>query len=152
MDVRELSSGATLYLPVLNPGALFSAGDAHAAQGDGEVCINGIECPADTTLRFRLHKQRHLSGPIVESAPPIEQDIEKAWIVVESATDATAAARAATSRMIDLLVDRWGFGDVHAYLLCSVALHLKFSQVVNEPMFTVSAAMPKNVLPARRLF
>jgi acetamidase/formamidase len=152
MDVRELSSGATLYLPVLNPGALFSAGDAHAAQGDGEVCINGIECPADVTLQFRLHKQRHLSGPIVESAPRVEQDIEKAWIVVESATDATAAARAATSRMIDLLVDRWGFRDVHAYLLCSVALHLRFSQVVNEPMFTVSAAMPKNVLPARELF
>jgi acetamidase/formamidase len=152
MDVRELSSGATLYLPVLNPGALFSAGDAHAAQGDGEVCINGIECPAHVTLQFRLHKQRHLSGPIVESAPRVEQDIEKAWIVVESATDATAAARAATSRMIDLLVDRWGFRDVHAYLLCSVALHLRFSQVVNEPMFTVSAAMPKNVLPARRLF
>jgi acetamidase/formamidase len=152
MDVRELSSGATLYLPVLNPGALFSAGDAHAAQGDGEVCINGIECPADVTLQFRLHKQRHLSGPIVESGPRVEQDIEKAWIVVESATDATAAARAATSRMIDLLVDRWGFRDVHAYLLCSVALHLRFSQVVNEPMFTVSAAMPKNVLPARGLF
>src|SRR6202035_4019228 len=47
MDVRELCTGATLYLPVLNRGALFSAGDAHAAQGDGEVCINGIECPAD---------------------------------------------------------------------------------------------------------
>ncbi len=56
MDVRELCAGATLYLPVLNRGALFSAGDAHAAQGDGEVCINGIECPADVTLRFHLQK------------------------------------------------------------------------------------------------
>jgi acetamidase/formamidase len=152
MDVRELCSGATLYLPVLNPGALFSLGDAHAAQGDGEVCINGIECPVDATLRFHLHKRRALPGPIVESAPHIKQDLETAWIVVESGTDATAAARAATSRMIDLLVDHWGFRDVHAYLLCSVALHLKFSQVVNEPMFTVSAAIPKNVLPARKLF
>ena len=152
MDVRELCRDATLYLPVQNPGALFSTGDAHAAQGDGEVCINGIECPVDATLRFYLHKQRPLPGPIVESAPRTRQDIETAWIVVESATDATAAARAATSRMIDLLVDRWGFSDVHAYLLCSVALHLKFSQVVNEPMYTVSAAMPKHVLPARRLF
>jgi acetamidase/formamidase len=82
----------------------------------------------------------------------VKQDVETAWIVVESATDAAVAARAATSRMIDLLVTRWGFRDVHAYLLCSVALHLKFSQVVNEPMFTVSAAMPKSVLPARALF
>src|ERR1700730_461912 len=121
MDVRELCSGATLYLPVQNRGALFSAGDAHAAQGDGEVCINGIECPVDASLRFRVHKQRPLPGPIVESAPRVKQDIETAWIVVESATDATAAARAATSRMIDLLVDRWAFTDVHAYLLCSVA-------------------------------
>ena len=152
MDVRELCSGATLYLPVMNPGALFSVGDAHAAQGDGEVCINGIECPVDVTLRFQLHKRHPLPGPLVDSAPHVRQDVETAWIVVESATDAIAAARAATSRMIDLLAARWGFRDVHAYLLCSVALHLKFSQVVNEPMFTVSAAMPKSVLPARKLF
>jgi acetamidase/formamidase len=54
--------------------------------------------------------------------------------------------------MIDLLVDRWGFTDLHAYLLCSVAMNLRLSQVVNEPMFTVSAAIAKKVLPARRLF
>jgi len=152
VDVRELSQGSTLYLPVLNPGALFSAGDAHAAQGDGEVCINGIECPADVTLRFQLHKRRPLAGPIVESAThPVHAESE-AWIVVESGSDAIAAARAATSRMIDLLVEHWKFSGVHAYLLCSVAMHLRLSQVVNEPMFTVSAAIPKHVLPARRLF
>ena len=152
MDVRELCAGATLYLPVLNPGALFSAGDAHAAQGDGEVCINGIECPVDVTLRFHLHKQRSLPGPVIESSPQRKQDNETGWIVVESDKDPTVAAQAATSRMIDLLVDRWGFTDVHAYLLCSVALHLKFSQVVNDPMFTVSATIPKHVLPPRKMF
>jgi acetamidase/formamidase len=153
MDVRELASGAILYLPVLNPGALFSCGDAHAAQGDGEVCINGIECPADVTLRLQLHKRRPLVGPLVESngsrVPDAEAD---AWVVVESATDPTTAARAATSRMVDLVAARWGFSEVHAYLLCSVAMHLRLSQVVNEPMFTVSAALPKRVLPARLLF
>src|SRR5271170_2208223 len=148
MDVRELCSGATLYLPVLNRGALFSAGDAHAAQGDGEVCINGIECPSDVTLRFHLHRKQPLSGPLIESAARREPNLEgDAWIVVESATDAIAAARAATSRMIDLLAQRWGFSDVDAYLLCSVAMHLRLSQVVNEPMFTVSAALPKRILP-----
>jgi acetamidase/formamidase len=153
MDVRELCSGATLYLPVLNRGALFSAGDAHAAQGDGEVCINGIECPADVTLRFGLHKRQTLAGPLLESPATRAQDgLSEAWIVVESATDAVAAARAATSRMIDLLVARWGFSDVHAYLLCSVAMHLRLSQVVNEPMFTVSAAVAKSALPTRTLF
>src|SRR5271170_4077461 len=116
MDVRDLVAGSTLYLPVLNDGALFSAGDAHAAQGDGEVCINGIECPADVSLRFKLHKQRFLPGPVVESASVNARDVApESWIVVESAPDAIAAARAATSRMIDLLVDRWAFSEVHAY-------------------------------------
>jgi len=155
MDVRELCSGATLYLPVLNSGALFSAGDAHAAQGDGEVCINGIECPVDATLRFHVHKNRSLPGPMIETAElreKIAEADEGSWIVVESATDAAAAARAATSRMVDLLAERWGFSEIHAYILCSVAMNLRLSQVVNEPMFTVSAAIPKHVLPARRLF
>src|ERR1700716_2442317 len=86
MDVRELCTGATLYLPVLNAGALFSAGDAHAAQGDGEVCINGIECPADVTLRFYVHKNIPLAGPIVETGVPRKQEMEAdqgSWIVVE---------------------------------------------------------------------
>jgi acetamidase/formamidase len=154
LDVRELSSGATLYLPVLNPGAIFSAGDAHAAQGDGEVCINGIECPVDATFRFHLHKNRTLAGPMVEAAPEKQNADADAgsWIVVESATDAADAARAATSRMIDLLAECWGFSEVHAYLLCSVAMNLRLSQVVNEPMFTVSASVPKHVLPRRKLF
>ena len=153
MDVRELSRGAKLYVPVLNPGALFSAGDAHAAQGDGEVCINGIECPADVTLRFLLHKQRPLRGPLVESAAlPLSAAEGDAWMVVESAAEAIVAARAATSRMVDLLAERWGFSEVHAYLLCSVAMNLRLSQVVNEPMFTVSASLPKQVLPQRKLF
>jgi len=73
-------------------------------------------------------------------------------VVVESAPDALAAARSATFRMIDLLVSRWNFKEVHAYLLCSVAMNLRFSQVVNEPMFTVSSANSKSVLPARKLF
>jgi acetamidase/formamidase len=153
MDVRELCSGAKLYLPVFNTGALFSAGDAHAAQGDGEVCINGIECPTDVTLRFQVHKRRPLSGPLIESGPSRDASaMGEAWIVVESAADAIAAAQVATSRMIDLLVARWDFDDVQAYLLCSAAMHLRFSQVVNEPMFTLSAAIAKTVLPVRTLF
>jgi acetamidase/formamidase len=153
MDVRELCTGATLYLPVLNPGALFSAGDAHAAQGDGEVCINGIECPAEVSLRFHVHRHQPLSGPLIESAESRSPDAPAdAWIVVESDADAIRAARRATERMVDLLVARWSFTPIHAYLLCSVALKLRISQVVNEPMITVSAAMPKCVLPTRKMF
>ena len=155
MDVRDLAStGATLYLPIFNPGALFSCGDAHAAQGDGEVCINGIECPADVTLRFVLHKSQALSAPIVEAPPPAPAT-EGLWTVVESAGGdhpAIDAARAATSRMIDLLASRWGFTPLEAYLLCSVAMDLRLAQVVNRPMITVAASIPKHILPIRRLF
>ena len=72
--------------------------------------------------------------------------------MVESSTDAVSAARAATGRMIDLLVARWGFEDVHAYILCSAAMNLHFAQVVNEPMFTVTASIAKGVLPRSGTF
>lgn len=151
MDVRELSAGATLYLPVQVPGALFSAGDAHAAQGDGEVCINGMECPADVSLRLTLHKQRPLAGPLLEAAArPGEEGA--AWVVIESGTDAFATGQAATSRLIDLLMAEWSFAAVDAYVLCSVAMRLRLSQVVNRPMVTVSAGIGKDILPGRRLF
>lgn len=153
LDVRELCAGAKLYLPIYNQGALFSCGDGHAAQGDGEVCINGIECSLDVTLGFHLHKQQPLAGPLVESSETVAPDTRgDAWVVVESAEDATAAARGATSRMIDLLVSRWGLSETHAYILCSVALKLRLSQVVNEPMYTVSGAIAKSILPERELF
>ncbi len=153
LDVRELCAGSTLYLPVYNDGALFSCGDGHAAQGDGEVCINGIECPLDVTLRFHLHKHEPLPGPLVESSESSDPDsITDAWVVVESGTDLAETARAATNRMVDLLVSRWRFSEIHAYLLCSVAMRLRLSQVVNEPVHTVSAALSKQILPARELF
>jgi acetamidase/formamidase len=153
LDVRELCAGSRLYLPVFNRGALFSCGDGHAAQGDGEVCINGIECPLDVTLRFNLHKRQPLAGPIVEASEVAAKDSSpNAWVVVESGTDLADTARAATGHMIDLLVSRWGFSEVHAYILCSVALKLRLSQVVNEPVYTVSAALSKQILPDRELF
>ncbi len=153
LDVRELCAGSKLYLPVFNRGALFSCGDGHAAQGDGEVCINGIECPLDVTLRFHLHKQQPLAGPIVEASEAVAQDTSAdAWVVIESNKDMVAAARGATSRMVDLLVSLWGIEEVHAYILCSVALKLRLSQVVNEPVYTVSGALSKQILPQKELF
>jgi len=153
LDVRELCAGSKLYLPVYNDGVLFSCGDGHAAQGDGEVCINGIECPLDVTLGFKLHKGHGLDGPIVEASEAAARDsTADAWVVVGTGTDLTETARATTKRMIDFLVSRWGFSAVHAYILCSVALKLRLSQVVNEPVFTVCGAISKQILPERELF
>jgi acetamidase/formamidase len=153
LDVRELCVGSRLYLPVFNRGALFSCGDGHAAQGDGEVCINGIECPLDATLRFNLHKRQPLAGPLVESSEAAAPDSKSdSWVVLETGTDLAEAARGATMRMIELLVSHWGFSEMHAYILCSVAMRLRLSQVVNEPVHTVSAAIAKQILPDRELF
>jgi len=153
LDVRELCAGSRLYLPVFCRGGLFSCGDGHAAQGDGEVCINGIEAPLDVTLRFELHKHHPLAGPVIESSErAAPEQTWDAWVIVESGADMAAAARCATSRMVDLLAGRWGFNEVHAYILCSVAMKLRLSQVVNEPVFTVSASISKDILPDRALF
>jgi len=97
-----------------------------------------------------LHKGQTLRGPMLESAARPESGAS--WVVVESSTDMLEAARGATDRMVDLLVSRWGFEPVHAYVLCSVAMNLRLSQVVNEPVITVSASIAKSVLPERRLF
>ena len=74
------------------------------------------------------------------------------WVVVESGADIASAGRAATNRMVVLLVSLWGFSEVHAYILCSVALKLRLSQVVNEPVYTVSGAISKQILPEREIF
>jgi acetamidase/formamidase len=88
---------------------------------------------------------------LIEAAARTGED-GPAWVVVEAGTNAFETAKIATSRMIDLLVERWGFEHIHAYILCSVAMKLRLSQVVNRPMVTVSAAIAKSILPGRRLF
>ena len=147
MDVRDLTRGATLYLPVLRPGALFSVGDAHAAQGDGEVCINGIEIPAEVTLRFRVRRDFHLDAPMAETParPPALSPGE--WLMIEAHEDPLQAAAAATSRMVDFIAGRWDISPENAYVLCSATMSLRLSQVVNRPVMTVTAALPKDILP-----
>jgi len=146
IDVKDLAAGSTLYLPVFNEGALFSLGDVHAAQGDGEICINGIECPAVVTVRFTLLKDARLSAPMVETTQRSRSSGGE-WTMVESDADPLAAARRAVNRMIDFLVNNWQFSQERAYLLCSVAMDLRIHQVVNAPLITVGATLPKSLLP-----
>ena len=146
LDVKDLVAGSILYLPVFNERALFSLGDVHAAQGDGEICINGIECPAIVTVRFTLLKNTRLSAPMLET-PQRSRTAGGEWTMVESHEDPLAAARRALNRMIDFLVNNWQFSQEHAYLLCSVAMDLRIHQVVNAPLITVGASLPKSLLP-----
>lgn len=152
MDVRDLVRGATLYLPVQRPGALFSTGDVHAVQGNGEVCINGIETPADVTLRFRVRRDFQLTAPMAETpAASPARSAAGEWLMIEADENPLAAAAAATSRMIDFISARWGIAPENAYILCSATMSLRLSQVVNRPMITVTAALPKDILPALTL-
>jgi acetamidase/formamidase len=78
LDTRQLTRGTTLFLPVQMPGALFSCGDAHAAQGDGEVCVTGIECPMYAALRFTLHKDRRIPAPQFVTAGSLTPRVDAA--------------------------------------------------------------------------
>jgi acetamidase/formamidase len=146
MDVKDLIAGSTLYLPVFKEGALFSLGDVHAAQGDGEICINGIESPALVTVRFTLLKNTRLTAPMLETTKR-NQASSGEWTMVESDENPLTAARRAVNRMIDFLVKNWQFSPEHAYLLCSVAMDLRIHQVDNAPLITVGATLSKSLLP-----
>jgi acetamidase/formamidase len=147
IDIRQLTAGAKLYLPVQVPGALFSAGDAHATQGDGEVCINGIEMPAQARFRFRLHTTYALAEPRAETFTDQKGSAGGSWIFVASREEALAAAKSVVNQAIDFLVEKFKFSAEHAYMLCSVALDLRISQWVNQPTVTITGHLAKDLFP-----
>ena len=152
-DVRQLTRGARLTLPVYVDGALFSAGDAHFAQGDGEVCATAIEVGATVRLRFRLHKgwaaDRPDLGPVFEL--PAQRAVGEALGAMgmpitaggeNRCGDLELASRNALLNLMDLLGAR-GYEPEQAYVICSVAADLRLSNVVNSPNFVVSALLPR---------
>src|SRR5664280_713532 len=151
LDVRQLGAGARLWLPVTTPGAGLCAGDAHAAQGDGEVSINGMEAPMIVTLRVHLRKNHPLAGPYALAAPPLlpPRYLTKPFhLFIESHEDTREACRAAVRRAMAYLQTRLGLSREQALILCSVVLDLKISQLVNTPMTTISACLPEAIFDA----
>jgi acetamidase/formamidase len=147
MDIKQLTRGATLYLPVWVPGALFSVGDGHAAQGDGEVCVTAVEMRAQPTLRFSLEKDRRLEEPQLRTTRPLAAGTNTApWFATTAhGPDLFAAAQRAIRHMIDHLVRERGFSREEAYIVCSVAADLKISEIVDAPNWIVSAFMPDSI-------
>jgi len=148
LDVRHLTAGTTLYLPVFTPGAGVLTGDCHAAQGDGEVCINGMEAPMDATYTFTLHKQRPLVGPyaVFPGAFAPARYASKPWhLFMESDENPREACKRAVRRAIAFIVGRLGVTPSMAYTLCSVVLDLKVSQLVNVPTTTITAYLPEAI-------
>lgn len=148
LDVRQLTAGTTLFLPVLTPGAGVLVGDCHAAQGDGEVCINGMEASMDVTLTFLLHRRRPLAGPYAIFPGPFTPPryATKPWhLFIESDEHPREACKRVVRRAIEFIVTRLGVTPAMAYTLCSVVLDLKVSQLVNVPTTTITAALPEAV-------
>jgi len=147
MDIRDLTRGARLYLPVQVPGALFSVGDTHAAQGDGEVCGTAVETPMKILLRFDLKKRAGFARPRFEiPAPPTRHVDERGYeVTMGIAPDLMQAARDAVRDMIDHLGRNYGLSPEMAYTLCSVAVDLRISEVVDAPNWVVSAYLPRAI-------
>jgi formamidase len=161
VDIKQLSAGTRLYIPVDTPGALFSAGDAHFAQGDCETCGTAIEMNATLRVRFTVHsgeaRDKGIRDPrfartdywvdpayatprrfYATTGMSVDRDGEL------RAEDATLAARNALLNMIDHLGER-GWSRQQAYAICSVAVDLKVSQLVDVPSFLVSAFLPEDI-------
>jgi formamidase len=161
IDAKQLTKGSKLFLPVAVPGALYSAGDAHFAQGDGEVCITAIEMSATCSVRFQLHKgeaaRRNIRWPrfshpdyfvapewaaprnfIATTGMPVHPD------GTQEGGDLNLATRNALLGMIELLQER-GWSTAQAYAICSVAVDLRISNVVDQPNVTVSALLPEAI-------
>ncbi len=148
MDVRDIAEGTELWLPVEVAGALFSVGDTHAAQGDGEVCGTAIESPIDVALKFDLVKGANLRMPRYVTPGPVTSHFDKKGYEVTTGIgpDLMEGARMAVSEMIDLLSKRFGYSPIDAYMLCSVCADLRISSIVDVPNWVVSMYFPRIVL------
>jgi acetamidase/formamidase len=148
MDIRDLAAGAELWLPVEVAGGLFSIGDTHATQGDGEVCGTAIESPMGVAVKFELEKGANLAFPRFRTAGPVTRHFDAKGYDVTTGIgpDLMVGARAAVSGMIELLSRRTGMAPVEAYMLCSVAGDLRVSEVVDQPNWVVSFYFPRGVL------
>jgi acetamidase/formamidase len=127
LDNKELGPGSSLYLPVHVPGALFSAGDGHAAQGDGEVCTTAIETALVGDFELIVHKSADLAAPL--AYPRGETPTH--WITMGMDPDLDQCMAMALRDMIVLLGERGGLSRADAYTLCSLAVDFRITQTVN---------------------
>ena len=140
LDVKDLTAGTTLYLPVFHPGARFYSGDPHSAQGDGEVSGTAIEQSLTGTFRFVLHKGRSIDGPRAET--------ETHHILMGIDLDLDRALRKAVVEVVDFLVETEGLTRSSAFSLASIAVDFRVAEAVDLTQ-VVSAFIPKRVFLER---
>lgn len=141
MDCVETREGTTLYFPVFVKGALFMLGDGHAAQGDGEICGTGLECPLEVTVKVDVIKGKAIHWPRFE---------DDEYIMVASSTRPVIDAfRSAHVELINWLVSDYGFDRWDALQLVSQVGITRVGNVV-DPKYTVVAKFPKKYLPPKK--
>ena len=147
MDNKHLTVGSTLYLPIEVKGALFSTGDAHAGQGDGECCVTAIETWSKLTLKFDLLSMKNVQEPQLRTGGPLCMATNTApyFATTAQGPDLYANAQQSIRYMIDHLVIERGLTWEEAYILCSVAVDLKISEIVDAPNWLVSAFLPESI-------
>ncbi|HEX2526643.1 MAG TPA: acetamidase/formamidase family protein [Geminicoccus sp.] len=149
MDTADICVGSTVTFPVEVEGALFSLGDTHAAQGDGEVCGTAIESAMNVVVELQLIKNRTLKFPIIDNPSPRGRHIDgKGYLVTTGiGPDLMQNAIEALDQMVDLISDRLKIEPVDAYMLCSACADLKITEIVDQPNWIVGCHFPKAVLP-----
>lgn len=147
MDIRDLTVGVDLYLPVQVKGALFSLGDTHAAQGDGEVCGTAIESPMSVSAKFDLVKGANLRFPRFTTPGPVTRHLDAKGYEVTTGIgpDLMEATKNALRGMIDLLGRQHGLAAESAYMLCSVCADMRISEIVDQPNWVISCYLPRVV-------
>jgi acetamidase/formamidase len=144
MDTRQLMIGTTLYLPVQEVGALFSCGDGHAAQGDGEVCVSALECPMSSSLRFTLIKGKSIPAPQFQTKGALTPKVNHAGFYGTTGvgSDLFKASQDALRGMVDYIAETYNMSKIDAYLLSSLCVDLKISEIVDAGHYVVSAVLP----------
>lgn len=146
VDIRDLVVGCRFWLPVLVEGALFSTGDCHAAQGQGEVSGTGIESPMTVAMRFNVRKALAIRELQIERPSPMTKTDSAGWhITTAHGPDLMENARNAVRYMIEWLVKRYPLDESQAYCLCSVAGDLKIAEIVDAPNWVVAFHMPLSI-------
>jgi acetamidase/formamidase len=144
IDNRHLIAGARLYLPVFLKGALFSCGDPHAVQGDGEVCISALEAPLRGSLRLTLLK-RSIATPAFVTARRDPDGLGSDYCTMGIAADLMEGCRTATRAMITWLGEQYGLTPEDAFILCSLAGKLRILEVVDAEVWNVAMCMPLGI-------
>lgn len=146
LDIRHLTKGSYLKIPVWVPGALLSAGDVHAAMGDGEVCISAIECPGTAKFRFRVEKDAKLSSPQYFTVGD-KQPRKGYYATTGIAPNLWNAMKESVRNMISYLGTRYGLTREEAYVLCSVAADVRVHEVVDKPQWVVGTLISQDIFP-----